>query len=156
MRRDRHSPHGTVAAVVPAAVLTLALLVPATPAWAAGPQEVIRQLVGSASTIVADPELQGPARKAERRSRIAGVIHEAFDFEAMAQESLGTHWARLTPPQREEFTQLFADRFKQSYSLLVLRFLGERTTTYVAESIDGNRAVVRTFLVSQKDGRLPV
>jgi len=159
MSRDRHNPCRTAPAVVPATILVVALLVcsgvPA-PAWAAAPEQAVRGLVGSASAIVADPALQGAARKAERRDRVARIIHDAFDFETMARESLGTQWGGLTPGQREEFTRLFAERFKSSYSLLVLQFLGERTTTYVGESIDGDRAIVRTLLVSQKDGTLPV
>ena len=100
--------------------------------------------------------MQGPAKKTERRDRIGTIIHDAFDFENMARESLGAPWAALTAEQRAEFTRLFGERFEQSYSLLVLRFLGERTTTYAGESIQGEGAVVRTSLVSAKDGTLPV
>jgi phospholipid transport system substrate-binding protein len=159
MRRDQRSPHTTMPAVAPAVIAALALLVCAslpTPAWAAGPQEAIRQLVAAVSAVLDDPALQGSAKKVERRNRVARIIHDAFDFENMARESLGAQWAGLTPVQREEFARLFGDLFEQSYSLLVLRFLGERTTTYAGESIDGNRAVVRTFLTSEKDGKLPV
>lgn len=141
------------------AILVLALLGWAslpTPVWAARPQEAIRELIGAVSAVLDDPALQGPARKDERRERVGTIIHDTFHFEQMARESLGAQWSRLTPAQREEFTRLFGDRFQESYSLLVLRFLGERTTTYVDESIDGKLAVVRTFLFSEKDGKLPV
>jgi ABC-type transporter MlaC component len=40
--------------------------------------------------------------------------------------------------------------------VLVVRFLGERTTTYVGESSDGQWALVRTRLISEKDGEMPV
>jgi phospholipid transport system substrate-binding protein len=146
-------------AVVPAFILAVAFPVHAgvpQPGSTAAPQEAIRRLVDSASTIVADPALQGAVRKAERRDRVATIIHDAFDFASMARDSLGPQWGTLTPGQREEFTRLFGERFKWSYSLLVLQFLGERTTAYVSEAIDGSRAVVRTILVSQKDGNLPV
>ncbi len=74
----------------------------------------------------------------------------------MARESLGAQWSRLTPVQQQEFALLFGDRFQQSYSTLVLRYLGERKTSYVGESVDGRRALVETFLSSEKDGKLPV
>ena len=160
MRGDRHSTPSATAGIGRTAVVALALLISAclpAPAWAAaGPQEAIRQLVAAVSAIMGDPAIQGPAKQAERRDRIGVIIQEAFDFENMARESLGAPWTRLTPDQRAEFTRLFGDRFTRSYSLLVLRFLGERTTTYAGESIQGDGAVVRTSLVSAKDGTLPV
>src|SRR4029450_11632481 len=80
----------------------------------------------------------------------------AFDFESMARDALGSPWTSLTAEQQAEVTRLFGDRFEQAYSLLGLRSLGERRTTYVSEAIDGSRATVRTVLVSEKDGTLPV
>jgi phospholipid transport system substrate-binding protein len=126
------------------------------PVWAAAPQERVRSLVAAVSAVLEDPGLRGAAKKQERQTHVATIIHDAFDFESMARDALGQPWATLTAEQQAEFTRLFGDRFEQSYSLLVLRFLGERTTSYVGESIDGNRATVRTFLVSEKDGTLPV
>ncbi len=159
MRHDHRHLDTTKPAVGSTMIVALALLGCAslpTPVWAAGPQEGIRALVAAVSTVVQDPALQGPTQKVERRARIATIIREAFDFESMARDALGAPWAALTAEQRAEFTQLFGDRFERSYSLLVLRFLGERTTTYAGESIHGDSAMVRTFLVSEKDGTLPV
>jgi phospholipid transport system substrate-binding protein len=159
MRRHHASAHTTRPAPGPTVILALAFLGWAslwTPVWAAGPQDAIQQLVAEVSAVLEDAAFQGPAKKVERRDRIAGIIHDAFDFENMARDALGAPWATLTAGQRTEFTQLFGDRFERSYSLLVLRFLGERTTTYVGESFDGQQAVVRTLLVSEADGALPV
>ena len=159
MRRDRRSAHGAMLIAGRIAVMTLALLICASlpaPVWAAGPQEAIRQLVAAVSAVVEDPVLQAAAKKDERRDRVGAIIHDAFDFEQMARDSLGAPWTSLTAAQRAEFTRLFGDRFERSYSLLVLRFLGERTTTYAGESIQGPEAMVRTALVSEKDGTLPV
>ncbi|MBI2000913.1 MAG: ABC transporter substrate-binding protein [candidate division NC10 bacterium] len=51
---------------------------------------------------------------------------------------------------------LFADLFERSYNRLVLRFLGDRQTTFVAESVEGDRAVVQTTLIGGKDEQLSV
>jgi phospholipid transport system substrate-binding protein len=62
----------------------------------------------------------------------------------------------LTSQQRDEFTDLFGNLFERSYSRLVLRFLGERSTTYGTESIQQERATVPTTLISKRDAKLPV
>ncbi len=132
MRRDRRSAGGAMLIAGRRAVMTLALLTHASlpaSAWAAGPQEAIQQLVAAVAAVVEDPVLQAAAKKNERRDRIGAIMHDAFDFEQMARESLGAPWTSLTAAQRSEFTRLFEDRFERSYSLLVVRFLGERTTT---------------------------
>src|SRR5256884_285943 len=88
--------------------------------------------------------------------RLAKIIHESFDFRAMARESLGSHWASLTPEQRDRFVGLFAQLFERSYDRLVLRFLGGSTTTYGTESVDAERAVVKTALHRKGGDELPV
>jgi phospholipid transport system substrate-binding protein len=145
-----------VGSTVLAALALLGCASMPAPVWAAAPQERVRGLVAAVSAVLEDPALRGATKKQERRAHVATIIHDAFDFASMARDALGPPWTTLTAEQQQEFTRLFADRFEQSYSLLVLRFLGERTTSYVGESIDGSRATVRTFLVSEKDGTLPV
>jgi phospholipid transport system substrate-binding protein len=128
----------------------------AAPVEAATPQETIQGLIAKVGGVLKDPALQGPAKTAERRARVGRIIHEAFDFPRMAPDALGAPWGALSAEQRLEFTRLFGERFAQSYSLLVLRFLGERTTTYAGEAILGEEAVVHTRLESPADGTLPV
>ena len=135
-----------------AALLALA----AGAALAGAPQERVRQTVDAVSAVLNDPQLQGSSNERERRERVAKVMHESFDFRAMARDSLGSHWASLTPDQRDRFVGLFAQLFERSYDRLVLRFLGGSTTTYGAESLDGERAVVKTALLRKGGDELPV
>ena len=128
----------------------------AAPVEAAAPKETIQGLIAKVGGVLKDPALQGPAKTAERRAQVGRIIHEAFDFQRMSPAALGAPWGALSAEQRLEFTRLFGDRFAQSYSLLVLRFLGERTTTYAGEAILGEEAVVLTRLESPADGTLPV
>jgi ABC-type transporter MlaC component len=97
--------------------------------------------------VVNDPQLQASSREHDRRERVVKVMHESFDFGTMARGSLGPHWASLTPEQRDRFVGLFTQLFERSYDRLVLRFLGGSTTTYGAESVDAERAVVKTVLL---------
>ena len=125
-------------------------------ALAGAPQQRVRQTVDAVSAALNDPQLQGASNERARRERVAKVMHESFDFNAMAQESLGSHWASLTAEQRDRFVGLFAQLFERSYDRLVLRFLGDSTTTYGAESVDAGRATVKTVLVRKGGDELPV
>jgi phospholipid transport system substrate-binding protein len=127
-----------------------------TPVLAAGPQDRVQETLSAVSGVLRDPQLQGSAGQAERKRRVRTVIYDTFHFDEMARESLGSQWERLTPPQQEEFVRLFGQLFENSYNRLVLRFLGDRETNYLAESIHGDRAVVQTMLVGGKDERLTV
>jgi phospholipid transport system substrate-binding protein len=140
-------------------VLVLALSIHlgmALPALGAGPQDHVRATINAVSAVLEDPALQGAGKDTERRQRVQQIIFDAFDFQEMAKESLGTYWGKLTPQQREEFAPLFGHLFERSYNRLVIRFLGERSTVYGTESIQGERALVQTTLISKQEARLPV
>lgn len=125
-------------------------------ALGAGPQERIQVTLNAVAGTLEHPAFQGVDKDLERKQRIRQIIFEAFDFQEMAREVLGIHWGKLTPQQRDEFTDLFGNLFERSYSRMVLRFLGERSTTYGTESIQQERATVTTTLISKRDARLPV
>ncbi len=127
-----------------------------SPALAAEPQDRVRATLDAVSAVLTDPELQGPDKEAERRQRVRPIIRNTFDFAQMARDSLGGHWARLTPPQQEEFVSVFGPFFERSYDRLVLRFLPERQTTYGKEFVEKDRALVQTTLVTKKGEELPV
>jgi phospholipid transport system substrate-binding protein len=131
-------------------------LIHARHALAVGPQERVQATLKAVSVVLEDPTLQGAKADQERKHRVRQIIFESFDFREMARESLGTDWGKLTPPQRDEFTELFGSLFERSYNRLVLRFLGERETLYGTESIQHDRATVATTLVSKQDAKLPV
>jgi phospholipid transport system substrate-binding protein len=140
-------------------VLVLAMLIDlcvALPALGAGPQDRVRATFEAIAAVLDNPALQGADKDMERRQRVQQIIFDAFNFQEMARETLGGHWGKLTPQQREEFTHLFGNLFERSYNRLVVRFLAERSTVYGMESIQQDRASVQTTLVSKRDAKLPV
>ena len=151
-RRSRRGPGVSSIAILVALLATVG----ARSALAGAPQERVRQTVDAVSAVLHDPQLQGSAKERDRRERVGKVMRDSFDFRAMARESLGSHWPGLTAEQQDEFVGLFGQLFERSYDRLVLRFLGDSTTTYGAESVDKNGAVVRTTLVRKNADELPV
>jgi phospholipid transport system substrate-binding protein len=128
----------------------------AYPVRGAEPQERVRATIEAVSAVLSTPTLPGADGEQARRQQVRRIIFEAFNFQEMAREVLGTHWGKLTSAQRDEFTNLFGNLFERSYNRLVLRFLGERSTAYGAESVQQGRATVETTLVSKRDTKLPV
>lgn len=121
-------------------------------ALAAGPEARVREIVGAVSAVIRDPALEGP----ERERRVRTIIHETLDFAEMGRGALGPHWGALAPAEREAFVRVFGNLFERSYNRLVLRFLGDRETRHLAESVNGGRGVVETMLEGGPNERLHV
>lgn len=151
--RKRLAGYLVLGALALAGSLDLAL---ARPVLGASPQEHVQATLKAVSAVLEDPTLHGTDKDQERKQRVRQIIFTSFDFREMARESLGTHWAKLTPSQHDEFTNLFGSLFERSYNRLVLRVLGERKTIYGTESIQQDRATVATTLVGRQDAKLPV
>jgi len=122
----------------------------------AAPLERVQTTLEAVTAVLTEPALQGPDREKERQQRIRAIIFNAFDFREMAKEALGLQWTKLTPPQQDEFVDLFGTLFERSYNRLIVRFLGERRTIYGTESLQNQRAVVQTTLISKNEAKLPV
>lgn len=94
--------------------------------------------------------LQQPAPKNEdRRRQLRDVIYSRFDFPEMAKRSLGPHWSRRTPEERQEFTKVFADLLESSYLDKIEGYNGEKVT-YTREQQDKDNAEVFTKVQTKK------
>jgi phospholipid transport system substrate-binding protein len=148
-------PGGKVLFMACGLVVSLTLAV-ATYGLEAGPQARVQETLEAITAVLGNPQWQEAGKDQARKQEVQRIIYEAFDFQDMSREVLGTQWTKLTPPQQEEFARLFGDLFERSYNRLILRFLGERKTTYGTASIENGRAVVQTTLVSKNDAKLLV
>src|SRR6266540_3340588 len=104
-------------------------------ALADSPTVEIKSTVDQVIQILTNPQLQGEGRKQERRKRLREVIFVRFDFQEMAQRSLGAYWQRRTPEEQTEFIKVFSDLLEQ---------------TYVNERIDGPYAEVSSKMRTSK------
>lgn len=76
------------------------------------PVELLREKWESVTSVLKDKEME---REAKER-QINKILAPLFDFPLMAKLSLGRkHWPRLSPDQRERFTELFIKRLKGTY-----------------------------------------
>jgi phospholipid transport system substrate-binding protein len=138
-------------------VLTLSLIITlagmAAPALAGPPTDAVRGTVDEVIRILQDPALKATAQKQRRRQLVKQTVDQRFDYEEMAKRSL-PNWNKLSAAQRREFVSLFAELLEASYADKLMKYSGEKVA-YVGESVDRDRAEVRTMLLRRND-RIPM
>ena len=111
------------------------------------PTERVRSILEEVMAIQTNPQLQGDKFRNEKRIAIKKVIAQNFHFDGMAKQALGQHWQALNETKRSEFKAIFQDLFQESYTRLVLDFLGREKILYNKEEIRQNQAMVKTTIV---------
>jgi len=125
------------------------------PAWAGEPTEKIKQTTDKILSIVKDPALKAPSKTGERKKLIRQAVDERFNWEEMARRALARHWEKRSEEEKKEFVSLFGDLLERTYLSKVEGYSGEKVR-YEGESVDGNYAVVRMKIVTEKNVDIPV
>jgi phospholipid transport system substrate-binding protein len=94
-----------------------------------------------------DAAAPGPASRA--------IVERMFDWPAMAQASLATHWRARTPAERAQFTQLFTDLFTRAY-LSRIHLVDAKTFQYLGDTMDGDKSLVKTKVFTKRGSALDV
>jgi phospholipid transport system substrate-binding protein len=119
------------------------------------PTAWVRSILGEVMAIQTDPHLRGLEFRKEKRMAIKNIIAQNFHFDAMAKQVLGQYWQTLNEAKRLEFKAVFQDLFQDSYTKLVLDFLGREKIVYTREESDQNKASVKTVIVRMNE-EIPV
>jgi phospholipid transport system substrate-binding protein len=122
-------------------------------AEADAPMEQMRQTVNDLVAIFENPALSSPDRAQERRTKIQQVLSQRFDYETMAQRSLGRHWNELTPAQQQAFIPLFSSLLAQVHTQRIEKYGGkQKSVVFKDESLhaDGT-ASVRVVIVDPRE-----
>lgn len=135
--------------------MLLVALCPLDGAWAGLPSDQIREGVDRVFKILKDPELQGERKADQRRNAVVKAAGGIFDFREMAKRSLGQHWGKRTPVEREEFARIFAELVQRSYMSKVDQYRSEKIIIR-GEKVDGDYAVVETTLPFGEGREIPI
>ncbi|HXX47643.1 MAG TPA: ABC transporter substrate-binding protein [Myxococcota bacterium] len=81
-----------------------------------------------------------------RKAKLGPALDETYDFPAMAQRSLSTHWAELTPEQRQRFIEVFRGMTLRTYATRFDGYDNERFETLAEETSIANTVIVRSVL----------
>jgi phospholipid transport system substrate-binding protein len=129
-----------------ASLLALFLAFPSA-ARGGEPTEQIRGAIDRGLSIIKRPDLQGDAKKAQRRALLRKDLFPYFHFEEMSRRSLGIHWKQRTPRERQEFIALFQELLENAYAGKIEGYKGEKIV-YGKEALDPPYAEVRTSIVT--------
>lgn len=131
-----------------AMILTLFLVLPCS-VWASTPTEQVQEKADKVLKILNDPALKN--NKEKRRDMVTNIVEEMIDWQEVGKRALAIHWRKRTPEERKEFTTLFRDLLKRTYSDKLDLYAGE-SIIYDSEKIEGTRAVVKTRMINKKKG----
>jgi phospholipid transport system substrate-binding protein len=109
------------------------------------PVAVVKRLNASLQKVLEDAEQLGYNGRVER---LSPILDAAFDFDYMAQKTVGRHWSTLSPDEQKRWVQVFAELTKATYAGRFDRFSGQ-TFEFVDEQKGANDSVVvRSKVVS--------
>jgi phospholipid transport system substrate-binding protein len=141
--------------LVTAGLIAALTLCAGAAAHAGPPTDQLKTAIDRILVILQDPALKQPGKADERRQQIRAVANEVFDWEEMGKRALARHWEARSPQEREEFSKIFADLLERSYVGKIEGYSGEKIL-YEKETLDGDRAEVRTKLVTKTGTAIPI
>lgn len=95
------------------------------------PMDQVKSEIDQCLTILKNPKLK-PRQKSQE---ILGVVDKSVDWHEVAKRVLGIRWRRITPEQREKFTELFKEFVKANYADKFEKYSGEKIE-YGKQEID--------------------
>jgi phospholipid transport system substrate-binding protein len=126
-------------------------------AMAGEPTDLVRQTTDQTLKILEDPQFQAPDRQAERQERLHKIADQVFDWQEIARRALAVHWRERTPQEQQEFVALFKDLIEGTYmNRLESAVQEKREVQYVGEQVEGNRAAVKTVVVTRRNQQVPI
>jgi phospholipid transport system substrate-binding protein len=124
-------------------LIVLVLFTFAPNAAAASPKE---QLQGTLDRVIEVLHtIRSPRDIEKNRKLLSEILLTRFDYEAMAQQSLGNRWIDLNGKE-QEFVSAFADFVEHGYMSTLGSYRGEKVV-YDRDRVDGASAEVDTRVV---------
>jgi phospholipid transport system substrate-binding protein len=89
------------------------------------------------------------------QAAVRKVTIQVFGAPEAAEGALGRHWEELTPAERDDFVQLFAE-FLEAIYISRMDSEGGLRVRYVGELVEGDRADVRARVFTKKGHEMTV
>jgi phospholipid transport system substrate-binding protein len=135
------------------AALVLGSLLLVAGAEAGTPTDTLRATFAQANKIISDPATEN--RPLERLVAVRALFGKVFDFRGAAERVLGPEWQVRTAVEQREFTSIFSGFVQRGFVYWLASVAevdtngGGITVYYLGESVDRDRAAVRTAIVGR-------
>jgi phospholipid transport system substrate-binding protein len=117
-------------------------------------EQLIRETIDVVFTLLRDPALKKDTK--QRMLKLREAVDRAFDWEAMAQSSLGPPWRKLDDKQRKDFVSVFKELLAQQYMDDIDRFQGTEQVQVKGRDKSGELEVVKTMLITSSREQVPM
>lgn len=115
---------------------------------------VINETIEHALKILRDQELKKDSKA--RIGKLRAAVDGVFDWEAMAQSSIGPHWRKLDDDERRQFVDVFKELLAKQYMDDIDRFQGSEQLRVTGADTRGKQVVVKTVLITVSREEVPI
>lgn len=95
-----------------------------------------------------------PQTRESEWKEIGSIIDARFDFRSMSQSVLATNWQGASKAEKRRFVEYFSQYLEETYRTKIQAYTNQHVE-YGQETVNGNRATVNTFIVTDAT-RIPV
>ena len=139
---------------IKAAVIALACIgitISAFPVLADTPLKQLESNIAELTAILDDKEYRETHTKDEIKKKLIETAEDRFDWEGIAQKSLGLYWKERTDEEKKEFTLLLKELLISSYlDKIIDNYSGERIL-YDKEVLRGKRAFIEFRIINKAE-----
>ena len=139
---------------IKAAVFLLVLIgitFSAGPVLAETPLKQLESNIAELTTILDDKEYRETHTKDELKKKLIETAEDRFDWEGIAQRSLGLYWKERTGEEKKEFTLLLKDLLISSYLDKIIDNYSGESILYDKEVLKGKRAFIEFRIINKAE-----
>lgn len=112
-----------------------------------GIKNVMESKVNKVLTILKDNTLS----QHQKEQRCIAIIDEVFDYDIMAQISLGKAWKSLTKSEKAQFSKRFEKKLKLSYLDKLRLYNNEKVIIKEVKKVNPARRTLETLIIGRDD-----
>jgi len=110
-------------------------------------KKVMDTKVGKVLTILKDNTLS----QHQKEQKSIQVIDDVFDYDIMAQISLGKQWRSLSKSEKAQFSERFEKKLKLSYLDKLRLYNNERVIIKEVQKVKPTRSTLETLIIGRDD-----
>jgi len=117
-------------------------------------QDRLKVGIDNVIAILSDASLKGPAKRADRQTKLRTVADGFFDWRELSRRAAAEGWAKFSPKQQDDFVSAFSELLQKTYIRKLEKYNNEKVT-YLKEQIEADKAFINTQ-VTMKDKAIPI